>query len=194
MLIKNRILSITLLASMCLNVSANEVDSITPEPDRASTNALFQALKHHKDVAWYMAKAKTKKELIEISKKTSPLDNLSQHAKDRFVESVVFRDNGVAGFYYGDLEAELTPTQIHNVLSLIGAQTTVSKFDKARIESEADILLLQAPTIKYSRMSQTDLKKSIVSPHGPRADHKDYACRERATCREEQGSICMSSC
>ncbi len=118
----------------------------------------------------------------------SPFNLLSESSKERFVESLVFNEKGLVGFSYSDLEAELTPSQIYTLLSYFGAQHLASMMTNARIETSTDLLIIQ---------SASDLKEHSkpVTPMGrPSADHKGYACSERATCRESAGAICMSSC
>lgn len=179
------------VALLCVNANALKSDTVL------ENNIALQTIKHQKQVAWSMAPIKSKEALIELSLQKSPLDLLSDDSKQRFVESVIFRDDGVAGFHFSDLESELTPTEIYKVLSLIGAQNTVSKFKAARIETKQDLLLLSKPAL------ETSLQKKISSSVGTLGygrpptqwdDHKGYYCSGRATCSEKQGDICMSSC
>jgi hypothetical protein len=52
----------------------------------------------------------------------SPLGRLSQPALRRFLASLQFNESGLTTFRYTELEAELTPTQIYQVLALFGQQ------------------------------------------------------------------------
>jgi len=162
-------------------------------------NELIKAISHQKQVAWAIAPITTIDLLNEVAKKKSALDLLSPLAKERFINSIVFRENGLGGFYYGDLEAELTPTQIHRILSMFGAQHTVSKYTNARIETEEDVLLLSSPNYSLESISlknKTNQAHTMgyARPPGLFDDHKNYSCSEPSTCRDEQGAICMSSC
>ncbi|MBD3653169.1 hypothetical protein [Kangiella sp.] len=130
------------------------------------------------DLAWELAPVKSYNELINMAAKESPLDALSPAAKQRFIDSVVFTEEGVAGFYYKDLELELTPSEIHKILSLIGAQHMTSAFKKARVETKADYSIL------YS--------KDPKSPDGNFL--LDYYCYQRASCEESTGKACTKNC
>jgi hypothetical protein len=149
--------------------------------------------KNRRQLALELAVIKTQADLVSLSESKSALDLLSVSAKERFVNSVVFGDNGITGFSYTDLEAELTPTQIYSVLKLFGAQHTVSKFEHARIESAADAMLLNS-NLEYIKIPTGNMPISNLSGTVSRADHKGYACTGRATCSESQGQICMSGC
>jgi hypothetical protein len=96
----------------------------------------------------------------------SPLDRLPAAAKQRFIASLVFTENGLGSYKYSDLEA-LSPTEIYKILSLFGAEHTTSMVTKER------------PTTQQNE---------------PGGDYKDYWCSGRATCSESLGHICMSSC
>lgn len=156
-------------------------------------NALFAAIvkqeKVRRQIALELATVKSKNDLQTVLETSSPLDLLTDAAKERFTSSMTFGENGITSFDYSDLEAELTPTQIHSVLTLFGAQHTVSKLQNARIESSADLLLLnnQVTEVKLTDPGYSTMSFEI-------SDHKGYWCVSRATCAERQGSICMSSC
>lgn len=60
---------------------------------------------------------------------TSPLDALSEPSRKRFLESLVFTDQGLGSYRYRELEAELSPRQAFELLSLFGAQKTVAQLD-----------------------------------------------------------------
>ncbi|RDH41500.1 hypothetical protein [Zooshikella ganghwensis] len=131
-----------------------------------------------REIAWKLAPIKNKEQLQISLQKNSPLDALSSEAKQRFIDGLVFTDKGLGGIYYGDLVAELTPTQIHKILSLFGAQHLISKFTEARVESDTDAKLLKSPSVNYGVLD----------------DHKEYRCIARADCYESSNHICMSSC
>lgn len=60
---------------------------------------------------------------------TSPLDALSEPSRKRFVESLVFTDQGLGSYRYRELEEELSPRQAFELLSLFGAQKTVARLN-----------------------------------------------------------------
>ena len=128
-------------------------------------------------LAWQMAPVKTKSDLKQLLKKPSPLNLLSPEAKKRFIKHLTFSKNGIGSIYASDLELELTPTEIHHVLVLFGAQHLTPTFKNARIESKLDELLMQnnANTKAY--------------------DYKGYHCASRGTCkRTTDNYICMRTC
>ena len=94
-------------------------------------------------ILWQNAPIKSKEALIALSNTQSPLDALSSYNREKFIESVQFRKNGIAGYYYKGLEDELTPTQIYSILALIGKQGDVIMFKDARVESKTDAELLR---------------------------------------------------
>jgi hypothetical protein len=115
-------------------------------------------------------------EYIRITPKhLSPLQLLSDGGRKRFLDSLVFNENGLAGYDYVDLAMELRPTQAVRVLSLFGAQRTVSMLPFRNVESPLD-------------------KEAAGVMQMIKDDHKDYYCSDRATCSSWGGKICMSSC
>ncbi|WP_115717773.1 hypothetical protein [Gallaecimonas mangrovi] len=93
-------------------------------------------------VDWELAPVKSRADLETILERKSPLDALSESAKQEFTDSIVFRENGIGGMNYGVLEAELTPTQIYKILSLFGSQSLMYVFKNARVETTTDALLI----------------------------------------------------
>lgn len=98
-------------------------------------------------------------------------------ARERFLNSLVFNENGLVGFYYADLAAELTPTEIYSVLSLFGAERTVSIMEGLTIQTATDEAIMSGPTTMI-----------MIK------DHEGYKCVSRATCYESMNYICMSGC
>ena len=150
--------------------------------------ALQKQQEYQNIINWKLAPVKNSVSLKkELSNSNSPLNKLSNDAKDRLVKSIVFRENGIGGLYMGDLEAELTPTEIYRILSLFGAQRIITHFDNARIESDTDFLLLSKP--KFDTGDNQINRLPSLTP-----DHEEYECIGRATCRSAGGHICMSGC
>lgn len=118
----------------------------------------------------------------------SPLDRLSPSAKQRFLSSLTFSDKGLASFSYADLQDELTPSQIYQVLTLFGVQRTASFARHARIETDTDRMILGAPSVA----PQTCTINSTLAGAG--CDHEGYRCIERATCALAMQMICTSNC
>lgn len=107
-----------------------------------------------------------------------PLAYLSEPARQRFVAGLTFNDNGLTGFRYDDLEAELTYSQAYEILRLFGAQGKVSAMDLA-VVTEEDAKL-------FGVISK--------SPVQLREDHRGYKCIGRYNCREQRNYICLSAC
>jgi hypothetical protein len=102
---------------------------------------------------------------------SSPLDRLPAAAKQSFIASLVFTEDGLASYSYTELET-LSPAEIYQILSLFGAERTSS--------------MVKAP-------ASGDSPRPATQQSAP-ADYKNYWCSGRATCEEALGKICMSSC
>jgi len=72
----------------------------------------------------------------------SAIHALSDDGREAFLNRLVFTEKGLGSFNARVLEDELTPTQIHEVLSLFGLGALVSHFKDARVETENDARLL----------------------------------------------------
>lgn len=104
----------------------------------------------------------------------SPLDRLSPAARQRFLDSLVFGDGGLGSYGYSDLEAELSVSEIHDILSLFGVERTTSMITGARVISDQDRELVRRPP--------------------PGGDHDGYKCESRGTCSSALTYICTSNC
>jgi hypothetical protein len=97
----------------------------------------------------------------------SPLKQLSTSARQRFLDSLVFGENGgIAGFFYTDIQFELRDAEARALLRLFNTEATWN--------------LISPP-------------QGVVAPLPPN-DYKDMWCRSRGTCASETGSICTSNC
>jgi hypothetical protein len=99
----------------------------------------------------------------------SPLDRLSVAAKQRFIDSLVFTENGLASYTYIDLEA-LSPTEMFQILSLFGAEHTTSM------------------------ITQDQLAVPPGGGGGGGTYSVGFRCGPNSTCIPLAFSICMSSC
>lgn len=138
-----------------------------------------------RQIAYELAPVKSKADLDRLSSQHSPLDALSPDAKSRFLENITFGNKGITGLYYGDLENELSFTQLYKILALFGAQHLIAKFGNARIETVADTLL---KTKSLGAKNTPGLKGQ------PGEDYKGYACISPHTCAKRTFHICMSGC
>ncbi len=130
---------------------------------------LLAPIKSREDLDRYL------EELRQNREARSPLNLLSPAARDRFLNSLVFTEQGLGGYQYSDLQAQLTASQAYRLLSLFGAQHTTPLIKGARIESRADQIIM-------------------TDEAAPEGDYKDMECVSRATCGPKLTYICMSSC
>jgi hypothetical protein len=156
------------------------------------TAALAQQDRQNNEIVSRLAPIQSAADLqqyqIDHARIGSPLDRLSPPAKRRFLSSLTFSDKGLASFSYADLQDELTPSQIYQVLSLFGVQRTASFARYARIETDTDRMILEAASVAPQNCT-------IHSPlAGGGCDHQGYRCIERATCAPAMQMICTSNC
>lgn len=122
----------------------------------------------------------------------SPLRYLGQPALRRFLASLEFNELGLTTFRYTELEDELTPTQIYEVLSLFGQQHQTPKLRYARVVTplDADILRGAIPGVMPA-----GLACDVVSIGEDQCgDRKDYRCISPGTCGPSDTLICTSNC
>ena len=182
-----RTLLVTVLAT-CMFSSAIAAESQAQSSEATqsvSTDEIASLLqdqaKARRVVALRLAPIKSDKDLHAYvrNNKNSPLSELTPGARQRFIQSLTFNEHGLTSFQYTDLEAELTPSQIYQILSLFGAQDVTPLLENARIANNLDSEI----------MGKTG--DGVVVPLG---DHMDYQCVGRATCELSANRICMSSC
>jgi hypothetical protein len=175
------ILAITSTFTLATDISPVKIDYDNPQVKMAVSLIKAQHERSEElrqQIAWERAPIKTRVALDALLEGESPLDMLSESGKERFTQSIVFREKGLGGFNFGALVEELTPTQIHRILSLFGAQHTVSKFSGMRIETKLDAMLASAKSASAA------------------VDYYGYYCKSRGTCSrsETKDDICMHSC
>ncbi|MBS0571250.1 MAG: hypothetical protein JSS28_11615 [Proteobacteria bacterium] len=110
----------------------------------------------------------------------SPLDALTPASLRHFLASLQFNENGITSFDRRDLEQELSPSQIYQVLALFGVQRDTGFMKHARIVAPID----------------RTLTADSWWPIGLGEDHDDYKCDSNNphTCVKSVGSICTSNC
>jgi hypothetical protein len=111
----------------------------------------------------------------------SPIDRLSPPARQRFLDSLVFGEGGLGSYSYADLEAELSVSEIYDILSVFGVERTTSMITGARVISDRDRELL-------SRQAADEHLYDFT------ADYEGYECSGRATCSKKIDSICTDNC
>ncbi|MEX1829016.1 hypothetical protein [Luteibacter sp. CQ10] len=129
---------------------------------------------------------------------SSPLNRLSPDAKARFISSLIFSEKGLGSYNYQSLEDELTASQIYDVLSLFGAQATTHLISGAKVESKADLLIMQPQVISLPCEEGGDLPchggGGDTGSGGGEVDHFEYSCGSPHTCISTPGAICMHTC
>ncbi len=122
------------------------------------------------------AAVKSERDLYEhlISASDSPLHLLPPRFRWEFISSLVFTDQGLAGYRY-DLLAILKPTDRQQLLSLFGVEHTASFFDQVSDESEPEALT-----------------RATNNPSSPFNWLYDYECEKPATCKWRIGYVCIT--
>lgn len=75
---------------------------------------------------------------------TSPLSDLSDEGRSRFVSSLRFNEAGLVSYSYADVQEELTATQAYRLLALFGAQRTLGSLPDISIRTAADGRVMRA--------------------------------------------------
>ncbi len=126
--------------------------------------------------------------LLAFGEDNTPFAALSTASRNELYKSLTFSDLGLSGFNYKVLEAELTPTQIHSLLSLFGLQHLTKAHKFARIVSTDDAALMGANQRKSGWYNNVDDVDS--------GGHMGYVCVQnmRASCAKSQDWICTDRC
>lgn len=117
----------------------------------------------------------------------TPLDKLSPGAKQRFLDSLTFNENGITGFSYADLERELSASDVYQVLSLFGVQRLAPMVRGSRVETQTDSLIKATPMATCG-------PGGVTTGPGTGCDHEGYRCEGRATCMSQMSAICTQNC
>ena len=157
----------------------------------------LEAAAFQRDLAMLSAPIKSERSLrshVSAGLDGSPLRYLSRPALERFLSSLQFNENGLTSYRYSDLEAELTPSQIYQVLSLFGQQhgTPMLRGAKIRTQLDAEIMAGPVPGVAAARWNQCDVQSPSQSLTC--GDKRGYRCIERGTCAESSSTICTSNC
>lgn len=165
--------------------------------DTSSELAGLEAAALQRDLAMLSAPIKSERSLrshVSARLDDSPLRYLSRPALERFLSSLQFNENGLTSYRYSDLEAELTPSQIYQVLSLFGQQhgTSMLKGAKIRSQLDAEIMAGPLPGAAAARWDRCDVPSP--SPSLTCGDKRGYRCIEPGTCAESSSTICTSNC
>lgn len=137
------------------------------------------------DIALALAPIRSQVQLqrhLQTNGRNSPIATLTPAAQKRFLASLRFNEKGITSFSYDDLQAELTASQIYQVLSLFGAQHTTSFMRNARVVTPTDQALLQP-------LGTT----GPLCPSQP-CDYDQYECEKQGTCAAAFNKICTRNC
>ena len=108
----------------------------------------------------------------------TPLAALSSGSRQRFLQSLIFGQNGLASFDDRDIRNELTATQAYRLLALFGVQRSTPAIPGLKVKTRADeLILLLKPDAQSLRAT----------------DYQDYKCESRATCAPAIGLICIGA-
>lgn len=179
-----KLLALTLVISMIFVGTLLAEDQSTPNADVGKI--VRQQAMLDQDIALELAPIKSSAELQQhmmSAGMNSPLSWLSTPARKRFIASLRFNEKGITSFKYEDLQAELTASQIYQVLSLFGAQHTVAMMRNARVESPIDEQIMKPLTDP----------SDVLCPSQP-CDYEGYECAKKATCATNINTICMRNC
>ncbi|KLD76540.1 hypothetical protein FZ025_11950 [Xanthomonas hyacinthi] len=122
----------------------------------------------------------------------SPLRRLTQGARTRFLDSLVFSSSGLASYSYEDIALELTAYEAYKLLMLFGQQATVRSIPGIKQPDEISKTVMSVTRMRSDRSAgykSTWLPGDDSYP----VDYPDHACQSRATCVESLGKICIGS-
>ncbi|WP_152908742.1 hypothetical protein [Stenotrophomonas maltophilia] len=146
--------------------------------DRDPNHALDREL-DKRELAQRVAPVKSKAELVLFNAyarhKGTPLERMPAPARQRFLESLVFSETGLASFEYTDLMRNLTPGQIQEVLAIFGAQHSVMAIPGYPPLAEAAGIRPPAGDGEYP------------------VDYADKVCSARASCTPWSGGVCIGN-
>jgi hypothetical protein len=107
---------------------------------------------------------------------TSPMDRIPEAARRTFLDSLVFTDWGLGSYSYEPLAANLSPTEIYQILSLFGVQSSIGAIPE---------LVAQNPT-------ERAMLRPLQYP-----DKRDAACYsgdQWTYCQVAKGAVCPLIC
>lgn len=133
----------------------------------------------------------------------SPFRALSPDAKDRFIASLRFSDQGLSTYSATDLKAQLSASQAYEILSLFGVQEGITLLHGARIDTDADAILMAdvRPKLICIPDEQFGCAPGTGGDHGGghggggSEDHPHYFCESPHNCRHTvEDVICTHNC
>lgn len=131
--------------------------------------------------------------LLTTPAKSSPLSKLTQRAQQRFIDNLTFNEKGLTGLNYADLEAELSVSEIYQVLALFGKQHLVTHMKRARMLNAIDRAIIATNVSNIAKQKTEFAQLQSFDQNSDETDYPDMACTGRATCSRSIGSICIGS-
>ena len=183
----------------CCLVVASALFSAHAAPPTSAELAAVDKAALQRDLANLGAPIKSERSLsrhLSAGLTDSPLGRLSQPALRRFLASLQFNERGLATFRYTELEAELTPTQIYQVLALFGQQHQTSKLKHARRVTPLDDELMAGgiPGVQPANFMCFEDQYSPIGSPSQCGGHHNYRCASPGTCSPSQEQICTDNC
>ena len=164
--------------AVCMAASASAASSYRV-PAQVSMVSVDAEQARLRAVDFQMAPIKSEADLgtyLKTAGEGSPLMALSPGARRRFMQGLMFNENGLVGYGYEPLARELSASQAYRILALFGAQRT-TPLVHARVESDADRVV--ATSSLLARM---------------RDDHAEFRCLGKHNCFDTPLFICMTGC
>ena len=128
---------------------------------------------------------------MRVAESGHPLRRLSPPARRRFLESLTFNENGLTGYRYDELLAELPASEIYQVLSLLGAQDTAPFLGKGRVVDDLDRVAVQS----FGFGGDVCDQEGLMSDGSCSDDIPNAKCVGRGTCHlHHLGYVCRSTC
>lgn len=167
-----------------LTHSGERLNSSKPESGQAESHSMDLAVAYiaqdeekQSAIARSLAPLKSARDVYNYTasttKELSPLERFSPRAKQQFLRSLRFNDNGLTTFDYTVLES-LSPSEIYKVISLFGLQSGAHRIN-TNGNSEVDSLL-NTPSLRADDFLE------------------GYRCEGRGTCGTSQRNACTSNC
>ncbi|WP_332604830.1 hypothetical protein [Acinetobacter sp. ESBL14] len=148
----------------CATFAADKATKPAPNAsEQSQLNHLIAPIKSLDELNAYMR---------NTPKAKNPIEKLSKNGKARFLSSLRFNDKGLTSFGHLDLEAELSASEIYQILSLFGVQELIST-SKLVIKNDLDRMVIRNVTTRDSSW-----------------DIRDHVCIDFRGCKPFNGVTC----
>ncbi|EPF74626.1 hypothetical protein [Acinetobacter rudis] len=128
-------LFLCVVLASCATFAADNATKQAPIiSEQSQLNLLVAPIKSLDDLNAYMR---------NTPKAKNPIEKLSTNGKARFLSSLRFNEKGLTSFGHLDLEAELSASEIYQILSLFGAQELISTTSNLVIKNDFDRMVVR---------------------------------------------------